>query len=262
MKLLWAGWLILMSAASCFAATEQGTATPGEPEPVSFQVYLWPQDDPVAGFSPTPKRLTPEEAAELVPDETPYEPPAIAFAGEGQLNATDMDLQEGRLSREYRYRGPPTLTFFRPAPEGQEPGTRTPLGRVKLPDGETRVLLLFFPQADETYKIFPIRAEAEAVPPGHAMIMNLTPTPVGCSLGGEVFELGKGERSLESLVLTDAHLQMMLLASRDRNGNWRRQHFKKYSVGAQDRLLFIIYHPSGHTSHFKVEKLNLDEVSR
>lgn len=252
--------------AGSFAAGQTSVEAVSEPEPVSFQVYLWPQDDPAAGFSAKPgKRLTPAEAQMFPVDEeaAPYEPPAVAYRADGAGNLTDMTLYEGRLSPVFSYRGPEgELAFIEPPEAGAEMAEPVPLGRVKLPVGEKRLILIFFPQADGTYRIIPVKASPKDVPAGHAILINLTRTPLGCSLGGSVFEMDSGAQSLQSLIVNDSHMQMMLLASRDRNGNWRRQHFNKYHVDSQDRLLFVIYNPAGHTSHFKVEKLDLNVIAR
>lgn len=106
------------------------------------------------------------------------------FDNDGRLTGSSRTgFPTSGLSRRYEYEGPMPLTFFKEnsiaLSDGTERIQRIPVAQITLPENQSDVMLLFFPNPEYPedtlkYNIQWIDIRKEFLPPGHLGIYNTT----------------------------------------------------------------------------------------
>lgn len=106
------------------------------------------------------------------------------FDVEGQLTGSSRTgFPTSGLSRRYEYHGPMPITFFYEniiyLEDGTERIQRTPVAQVHLPEDQSEIMLIFFPNTNYPdvglkYNVQWIDIRKEVLPPGHLAIYNTT----------------------------------------------------------------------------------------
>lgn len=205
---------------------------------VEFQVYLWRQ---------SPASAERESTGTSGTEMRPYVAPEIKYFRDGMEDARPIVAAEGRVSDVYRYRGANPLLFFREVGEGEE-RHRYPLGRVELPPGVSRVLLLFFPDEsrEQKYRILSLVNSRDQLQAGHALVYNLAPTNLLCQVGKHRFQLDAASFEQVELSDIDDFMLMIQIADKGAEGSWDRRHLERKMVNPDSSWLFFI---SPHPAH-------------
>jgi hypothetical protein len=81
-------------------------------------------------------------------------------------------------SRRFKYTGPSQLQIFNATPAQDKSGKETPVAVAQIPAGMTRAMILIAPQGPN-YQCIVIPDDMATIPAGQAMVMNLSPQPLG-----------------------------------------------------------------------------------
>lgn len=100
-------------------------------------------------------------------------------------------------AKQYHYIGPNPIVFFRELSGDEGKTLRVPVASVALDPAMEKPLLLFFQIDPEKYNreyiVTAIEDSEQRFPRGSYQIMNLSGTPLVCSLEGEYREVGRGQ---------------------------------------------------------------------
>ena len=151
--------------------------------------------------------------------------PGIRYASYDEASEP-LRLSSEFRSPEYRYEGPPRLTFFREktGPEGKR--LRVPVASTEIDPDLRRALFLFFPltteDGSERYRILTIDDSRAAFPPGSYRVFNLTDHPIAGMFGEARLRLEPRDNQLvrpdhES----DTNLNIQLAVQN--GGEWQRK---------------------------------------
>lgn len=216
---------------------------------VDFRVYLWPKVSDLSAYASKETGGNGEYV---------YSAPQIAYQATPEGKVVSLDLNDGRLSKVYHYRGAGPLVFFREEamPDGQM--QRIPLATADAAAlGGGNFVLVLVPSRDPAkpgYKTMPIRIPPSGVPKNEALFFNLTQYRLAVHTGKtpKFFEPGAVHPMPTN---TDATMPLKILIEDD--GDWGLRYTDERIVGKNEQLLFFIYPHDKAKNRVLVRSLNI-----
>ncbi len=151
-------------------------------------------------------------------------------------------------SYSYQYEGQNPLIFFREiaAPTTKDPLAvkRLPVASVKIPNGQKKLLLIFFPdkkaeESKERYQIVPLNDSFKNLPKGHVAFFNISGKDLEGLVGQTKVKLTHGPSKAFNLKGKVAKVKLLSLYKE----GYRPAFDGDIKVKANQRLLILFYPP-------------------
>lgn len=143
-------------------------------------------------------------------------------------------------SPEYRYTGPPVVTFYAKevGPDGLE--IRRPVARTRLQDTGGPYLLLFVPQpgAPLPFRIVAIADDVDDFPAGAYRVFNLTGEPIIAKINEELERLDHGQQATFHGDEGRKNIEFALGVKRD--GSWKGSYQSAWNFHPQLRHIVFV----------------------
>ncbi|WPJ96706.1 hypothetical protein SH580_03180 [Coraliomargarita algicola] len=213
---------------------------------INFKVYLWPTD------RPTPSKVERTKGSDAQEIMRAYTPPKVAYSPNGADEVSFIQIAKKRISPSYRYQGPQPLTFFNVVENA-----RQPLGSTRIADGMREVLLLLFPNSDESpgYQILPLDISNDTIPDGQALIYNLSEQPVACLFNKQKIALLPNTSELAKLGPEHDYAAIIRIGAQDHNGEWSEQYAQRLFIDPQGSALLMIYKQPDRGNVFRIMQI-------
>lgn len=229
--------LVVLVALTAYSLPLQAQQQPEE-QTVSFRVYLWQNP---------PQQKLPESKPSIDGEQAPtvdYVPPKISYIdGTGEVKPVAAAAR--RLSPPNLFKGANPLVFVQQTGTNAEgEPTYHELGRVTLPSNTSDVVLFFFPDAEtalEHYRIAAVPASRRDLPPGNALVINLSQNQVAAKVGNEQFVLGPNGSQRIALSGIENSLLPVILGTPNAEGQWKRRLSQPLVVNQQDAPMLLLY---------------------
>ncbi len=160
-------------------------------------------------------------------------------------------------SSEYSYRGETTLCFF----DGQAADkSQSPVAIYTIPEGATKLLLLFFPKAGATgdglkYDVFGVDDAQAKTPAGTFSTINISGHEYAAQYGTTRLTIPKGVGDFHP-----AKGSVSLLLATQMEGHWMPSGRHVFAIGNQDRVILIFYPPASDTGIYPIIRRLVDTV--
>jgi hypothetical protein len=191
------------------------------------------------------------QEGDVLPQRAPAE---IFYRPKPEEKPAPISAAEGRLSPAYGFDGPSPLVLFRQKPGTDGKSVEVPVANYPVPSGVSRALLLLLPEGGQgaAYRVMAIPNAPANIPPGNALVKNLTADRVAVLLGDHRIFLDPDASALVEISGVQNHSLPFRLAVAIEGQDWKLRHSETKIVNPTDSLIFLVHHRTGSDKLYRV----------